>query len=62
MLLISNLWEALGGKDDSYTFRMIAMPYIPVAGSRVLRQSKRQADYLREYCMEHGGANYKAMQ
>lgn len=31
--VIDNLWEALDGADNSYFFRMIALPYIPVAVS-----------------------------
>lgn len=31
--VIDNLWEALDGADNSYFFRMIALPYIPVAAS-----------------------------
>lgn len=31
--VIDNLWKALQGEDNSYLFRMIAMPYLPVAVS-----------------------------
>lgn len=31
--VIDNLWKALHGEDGSYLFRMIAMPFIPVAAS-----------------------------
>lgn len=34
--VIDNLWKALQGEDSSYLFRMIAMPFIPIAASDCL--------------------------
>lgn len=50
--VIDNLWEALCGKDDSYTFRMIAMPYIPVAASDCIVDEEDYQDHIMEetYC------------
>ena len=31
--VVDNLWNALEGNDNNYMFRMIAMPYIPIAAS-----------------------------
>lgn len=44
--VIDNLWEALDGKDDSYTFRMIAMPYIPVVASDCIIDKEDYQDHI----------------
>ena len=31
--VVDDLWNALEGNDNNYMFRMIAMPYIPIAAS-----------------------------
>lgn len=50
--LISNLWEALSGKDDYYTFRMIAMPCIPVAASDCIVDEEDYIEHIMDetYC------------
>lgn len=50
--LINNLWKALDGKDASYTFRMIEMPYIPVAASDCIVDEEDYQDHIMDetYC------------
>lgn len=44
--VIDNLWEALGGADNSYFFRMIALPYIPVAASDCIVDEEDYQQYI----------------
>lgn len=44
--VIANLWEALDGADNSYFFRMIALPYIPVAASDCIVDEEDFQQYI----------------
>ena len=44
--VIDNLWEALGGADNSYLFRMIALPYVPVAASDCIVDEEDYQQYI----------------
>lgn len=44
--VIGNLWEALGGADNSYIFRMIPLRYIPVAASDCIVDEEDYQHYI----------------
>lgn len=46
--VIDNLWNALEGNDNNYMFRMIAMPYIPIAASDCIVDENDYINHITE--------------
>lgn len=46
--VIGNLWKAIYGEDDSYMFRMIAVPHLPVAASDCIVDEEDFEEHLLE--------------